>query len=296
MSITILGLGGCGSNITNQINKNFSDFNFKIIDTNNKVNTNLDKKDIFFLGNGLGSGMNPAVALQLAKNKEKELLEFIKKPELLFLVAGVGGTGNGLTDYLSTFTEAKGSLPIVYIVKPSKLEPDRMPLFEGMMGILKKNNYSYMVIDNQKIIDKYKDQEVPPHFIYEKANVVLSQSLKTIENLKNSGEVDLNDIKTVLKYKGYFLADTTKGNSFQECKKKIEGHPFLDFKLESLKGSILRISYGKIEPSFKEIQPFVEWINSLNETNGKSKIVFQKTEQEKIQLDLILTGINSQTL
>ena len=54
-----------------QINKNFTDFNFKIIDTNNQNKSNLDKKSILFLGNGRGSGMNPNLALQLAQKNKK---------------------------------------------------------------------------------------------------------------------------------------------------------------------------------------------------------------------------------
>lgn len=293
MSITIVGLGGCGSRIANQINKNFTDFQFKIIDTNNKTKSNLDKKSILFLGNGRGSGMNPNLALQLGKPKEKEILEFIKKPELLFLIGGIGGTGNGLIDHLATTTATQNILPITYIVKPFSFENDRLKHFDKLINKLKQNNYSYMVIDNQKIAEKYSNLAVDE--VYLKANIVLSQSLKTIENLKNSRDVDLNDIKTVLNYKGYFLANTVQKENWQDCIDCIVDRHLVDFELESFEGSILRVS-GKTLPTQKETESFINFLNSKKQGNGKSKFIFQKTDQEKIQLDLILTGINNNIL
>lgn len=293
MSITIVGLGGCGSRITNQINKNFIDFNFKIIDTNNQTKSNLDNKSVLFLGNGRGSGMNPDLALQLSSKKEQELLDFIKKPELLFLISGVGGTGNGLIDHLATTTATQNILPIVYIIKPFSFENDRLKHFDKLIKKLKQNNYSYMVIDNQKIAEKYKDLAVDK--VYQKANLVLSQSLKTIENLKNSGDVDLNDIKTVLNSKGYFLSNTIQRDNWQECINNIVDHTLVDFELESFEGLILRVS-GKNLPSQKETEDFINFLNQKKQGSGKAKFVFQKTDQEKTQLDLILTGINNNNL
>jgi len=291
--ITILGLSGAGSKVATQINKNFTDFNFKIIDTNNQTKTNLDKKSILFLGNGRGSGMNPNLALQLAQKKEKELLEFISNPELLFLIAGTGGTGNGLIDYLASHTASQNILPIVYIIKPFLFENDRLKHFDILINKLKQNNYSYMVIDNQKIAEKYKD--LPVDEVYQKANIVLSQSLKTIENLKNSGDVDLNDIKTVLNSKGYFLSNTVQKDSWQDCIDSIVACHLVDFELESFEGLILRVS-GKNLPTQKDTESFINFLNQKKQGNGKAKFVFQKTDQEKIQLDLILTGINNNNL
>lgn len=287
MSITVLGLGGCGSRIVNQINKNFSDFQFKIIDTNNKTKTNLDKNSILFLGNGRGSGMNPNLALDLGKPKEKEILNFIKKPELLFLVGGIGGTGNGLIDHLANISP---SLPISYIVKPFNYETDRLISFNRLLTKLKQNNYSYMVIDNQKIAEKYSNLAI--NEVYQKANLILSKSLKTIENLKNSGDVDLNDIKTILSYHGYFLANTVKKDTWSECIISIVDNSLVDFELENFEGLVLRVS-GKNLPTQKETEKFIRFLNSKKVKEGKTKFVFQETDQEKIQLDLIITGINN---
>jgi len=293
MSTTqILGLGGAGVNIASNIQKNF-DFNFKIIDTNKKQleNSSLDKNNKFSLGNGRGSGMNPSLALQLGKHKEKELLEFIKKPELLLLVGGVGGTGNGLIDHLSNLTLSKGILPVAYIIKPNSLETNRLNHFNTLLRKLKQNKYSYTIIDTIKIAEKHGN--LNPLDLYSTADTILENSLKTVQNLEKSNcGIDFNDIKSILSYKGYFLANTVKAKSWQEAFSKVIDPELFDFKIDNFDGLILRIS-GKDLPKYKEIETALKELETFKNPSGKLKLGFEKTDKEGIQVDLILTGINS---
>jgi cell division GTPase FtsZ len=292
---SIIGLGGCGSNIITRINKNF-DFNFKIIDTNKKSleNTSLDKSNILNLGNGRGSGMSPQVALELAQKKESDILEFIKKPELLFLIAGVGGTGNGLMDYLSKLTLSKGILPVAYIIKPNSLENDRIHHFNILLNKFKQNNYSYTIIDSIKITEKYGG--LSPLELYSQADTIINSSLETIQNLeKSSCGIDFNDIKKILSYKGFFLANTVKAKTWQEAFSKVIDPELLDFELKSYDGMIIRIS-GKELPEYSKIEKAIMEQQKYKSESGHFKIGFEKTEYDGIQVDLILTGINSQTL
>lgn len=297
MSITVIGLGGCGSRITNQINKNFNDFQFKIIDTNNKAKTSLPKQDCFYLGNGNGSGMNPALALQLAKkeSKEKELSEFLKKPEVAILICGAGGTGQGLVDFVSNLLIKKGTLPIVFLVKPFDMD-DRDHYFNQMLKTVKQNKYSYSIISNQNIADLQGDLKI--NEIYQKPNEVLSSALQTIADLKNSNSIDFNDLKAILSYKGYFLSNTIKAKNWQECFKKVISPELLDFGISKFEGGLIKIQ-GSPEnlPSFNEFQNILKnEVLNLKTPQTKFKIDYQETQDKETTVNLILTGINNQIL
>lgn len=157
-SVTVVGLGGAGCNITTWIaDKKLA--GGKIIAANTDAAhlgtmTRADK--LILLGEklcrGHGCGGFPERGAEAAKENLAEIKEELQGTNLLFLVAGLGGgSGTGAIPVFAGVGKELGALTIACVTIPFTIEMTRREKARDAIRALAENCDSIVVIDNSKL-------------------------------------------------------------------------------------------------------------------------------------------------
>ncbi|MCE8422905.1 MAG: cell division protein FtsZ [Candidatus Methanoperedens sp.] len=156
-SVTVVGLGGAGCNITTWIaEKGF--VGGRIIAVNTDVNhLYVQKADkAILLGEklckGHGCGGYPEMGAQAARESLTELRDELTGSNLVFLVAGLGGgTGTGAMPVVADLTRELSALTIGCVTIPFTIEMARREKAREAIELLAKSCDSVVIIDNSKL-------------------------------------------------------------------------------------------------------------------------------------------------
>ncbi len=205
--IKVIGAGGGGGNAVNRmIDCNIKGVDFIALNTDAQALDVRSKAPIkIYIGeDGQGAGGDPSKAEKAAIDDKDKIIEAIRGAHLLFVTAGMGGgTGTGAAPVIAGFAREMGILTVGVVTKPFEYEAGRMEIAEAGIEKLKENVDSYIVIDNEKIMQMDDDDEILNDFI--KVDDVLRQAIQgIIDVIYHTGNinVDFADIKSCLKEKG----------------------------------------------------------------------------------------------
>lgn len=218
--IKVIGVGGGGSNAVNYMYaQKIPHVNFVVCNTDAQ---HLEKSPVpnkLLIGeaitNGLGAGNVPDVGRQCAEasaDKIKEL--FDDKTEMVFITAGMGGgTGTGAAPVVAELAKEAGMLTIGIVTVPFFFEGEKKILkaIEGAKE-MKKHVDALLVINNENLIDLYKDLNFFNAF--GKADDTLANAARSISEIISEPcyvNVDFQDVKTTLKGAGTAIISTAEG-------------------------------------------------------------------------------------
>ncbi len=129
--IAIVGLGGAGANILHCFGGSSAD-NVKlcIMSLDERVGRSCGNVEFLQLGSGLnhglGSGGDPDVGSQAAKESAAQIAELLRDSRLLVMVAGLGGgTGSGAAPVLASMAREAGLFLVSVLVMPFAFEGRR---------------------------------------------------------------------------------------------------------------------------------------------------------------------------
>lgn len=134
-NIKIIGVGGAGINIIQNIAKAESPFQYILMDSNKSCLSDSLIGDGVLLGesinkSGLGAGSNMELGRQFAVSSEEQIAEIISDADMVFIIAGLGGgVGSGSIPIIAQIAESLAIPSISFITEPFS--------FEG--GLRKKN-------------------------------------------------------------------------------------------------------------------------------------------------------------
>lgn len=157
-SITVVGLGGAGCNITTWIaDKKLA--GGKIIAANTDaghLSTMTRADTIMLLGEklckGHGCGGFPERGAQAANENLAEIKEELRGSNLIFLVAGLGGgSGTGAIPVFASVGREVGALTIACVTIPFTIEMTRREKAREAIRALAESCDSIVVIDNSKL-------------------------------------------------------------------------------------------------------------------------------------------------
>ena len=182
--IKVIGVGGGGGNAVNHMfEKGIKDVDFIVANTDHQA---LERSEVPFkiqlgpsLTNGLGAGNNPEHGASAAVESIEDIdsvLGGIENTKMLFVTAGMGGgTGTGAAPVIAKHAKEQGILTVAIVTVPFRFEgPKRVNQAIKGLEELKQNVDSLLVIDNDKILQQYKDETVTNAFGY--ADDVLTQA------------------------------------------------------------------------------------------------------------------------
>lgn len=218
--IKVIGVGGGGSNAVNYMYaQKIPHVNFVVCNTDAQ---HLEKSPVpnkLLIGeaitNGLGAGNVPDVGRQCAEASADKIRElFDDKTEMVFITAGMGGgTGTGAAPVVAELAKEAGMLTIGIVTVPFFFEGEKKILkaIEGAKE-MKKHVDALLVINNENLIDLYKDLNFFNAF--GKADDTLANAARSISEIISEPcyvNVDFQDVKTTLKGAGTAIISTAEG-------------------------------------------------------------------------------------
>ena len=140
--IKVIGIGGGGGNSLSRM-KEIGIRGGELIaintDAQDLLYANADQKILIGreLTLGLGSGSNPKVGEEAAKESESEIKKKIAGSDMIFITCGMGGgTGTGAAPVVASLAKKQGALTIGVVTLPFTIE-GRKRIENAMMGLEK---------------------------------------------------------------------------------------------------------------------------------------------------------------
>ena len=309
--IKAIGVGGGGGNAVNHMYKQgIHDVSFVLCNTDNQALSDSSVPVLLQLGEeGLGAGNKPAKARKAAEDSIDAIKEMLNDgTKMAFITAGMGGgTGTGAAPVIARVSKEMGILTVGIVTIPFRFEGKRK-IDQALDGVeeMAKNVDALLVINNERLRKIYPDLTVLSAF--EKADDTLSVAAKSIaEIITNHGliNLDLNDVKTVLKDGGVAIMSTGYGEGEGRVKQAIEdalNSPLLnDNDVFNAKKILLSINFAKqsnngeaqnegglMMEEMNEVNDFMEQFGSDFEI--KWGIALDPELGKKVKVTILATG------
>lgn len=306
--IVIMGVGGGGSNSVSRLNAIG-------IDGVETVAVNTDAQHLLIsvadrkiligreLCGGNGSGGDPHIGEEAARESAEELEEFLRGCDLLFLMAGLGGgTGTGASPVIAEIGRRVGAAVVSIVTLPFTAEGVKKREI-AMRGLSKLASVSdtLVVVNNDRILDIAKELPLQQAFFI--SDEIMARAVKgVVELVIKPGlvNVDLADLRNVIENGGpavLTFGESDGENRAMEAVEDALGNPLLDADISGGKACIINITSGP-DFSLEEVQQIVETIvSSLDPTaNVIWGARIDESLKGSVQVLLIVTGVTSPTV
>jgi cell division protein FtsZ len=303
--IKVVGVGGGGNNSLSRM-REIGIKGGELIaintDAQDLLYTNAEQKVLIGreLTQGLGSGSNPKIGEEAAKESESEIKKKLAGSDMIFITCGQGGgTGTGAAPVIASIAKKQGALTIGVVTLPFTIEGKKR-LENAMNGLerLEAIVDTLIVIPNDKLLELAP--ELPLHTAFKIADEILTNAVKGITELvTTSGLVNLDfaDVRAVMIDGGVSLigmgeSDTT--NRATEAVEKAINNPLLDVDISNAGGALVNIIGGP-DMSLDECKLIIETIGE--QLNPYSKLIWgaqiAQDMEKSIRVLLIVTGVKS---
>ena len=229
--IKVIGVGGGGGNaVSHMFRTGIKEVEFVVCNTDEQalrispVPLKIQLGEV--LTKGLGTGCSPEQGRQAAEESEDKIRELLSdNTEMVFITAGMGGgTGTGAAPVIAKMAKEKDILTVGIVTLPFRHEGIKT-LQRACDGILELQQQvdSLLIVDNEKLCEIYGD--LPTNEAFEKADDVLSVAAKGIAEiitLPGHINVDLADVKMVMKNSGVALMGAGKASGEQRAFEAVE--------------------------------------------------------------------------
>lgn len=305
--IKVIGVGGGGSNAVNHMyNEGIHDVSFVVCNTDNKALQDSPVPVKLQLGHeGLGAGNRP----ERAKAATMETIEEVKQmlndgsTKMVFVTAGMGGgTGTGAAPIIAKTAKDMGILTVGIVTIPFKWE-GKKKIDQALDGVdeISKNVDALLVINNERLLDIYKDLTVINAFA--KADDTLcnaARSIAEIITMHGMINLDFNDVKTVLKDGGVAIMSTGYGKGDGRVTSAIEdalNSPLLNNNdIYHSKKILLCISFSSSDESqslmmdeMNEVNAFMDKIKN-EDVETKWGLCVDQSLGEQVKVTILATG------
>lgn len=304
--ILVIGSGGAGNNTINRLYLNYLN-GIKTVaintDAQDLLKVKADKKILIgkTLTNGLGAGSYPEVGEKAAYEDIDEIKEILNDKSVVFLTSGLGGgTGTGSLPVIAEISKRTGALTIAIVTMPFTMEGKKR-YDNAVYGLLKleKRVDAIIIISNDKLLELYP--KLPMKTTFQLCDKLLTDSINNIiEMISKPGIVnlDLADLKSVLRDIGYSIVAFGEGEGSQKSKDCIElalGNPLLDVEINGAKGALINIT-GGTDLRLEEAHNVVKHVMDAIGGNAKMKwgVQIDNALKNKIKVMAIITGIPRQ--
>lgn len=247
VDIKVLGIGGAGNNaINNMLSAKIQNVSFYAVNTDTQALSlsMADEEHRLQIGKeltrGFGTGSDPKIGYEAAKESEKELQELLKGTDLLFLTAGMGGgTGTGATPYIAKLAKDMKILTIAVVTKPFETFEGRVRMQNALSGIEELHHYvdSLLVIPNEKL-NMINEPGLSLADAFRSADEALRQGIQGITDIitrKSFINLDYADVKKVVQNSGTAHIGIGEGagdNRMRQALKQAVSSPLLETDIE----------------------------------------------------------------
>ncbi len=255
-TVSIIGLGGAGCNITTYLSEKRV-HGAKIIGANTDINhLVLQKADkLILLGKeicrGKGCGGFPGVGMQCATESGEEIKKELEGSNIVFILAGLGGgTGTGAAPVVAEIAHAQGAVTIACLTLPFEIESLRRQNAVDAIHALEGTCNSVVLIDNTKL-RKFAGK-LPLKTAFAVANSLIGALVKSItETITEPSlmNLDFADLKAVLEKGGissFGIGDAEGPERVEKAVNRAVSTPLLDIPaISSPYGLLINIIGGR---------------------------------------------------
>lgn len=207
--ICVMGVGGGGVNATNMmVSQNIKGVDIVATNTDGQTLNTCLAHNVLPLGHnlsgGLGAGGNPIRGAEAAREARKDIHDFIKQYDMLFLAAGLGGgTGTGATPIIAEIAKDAGVLTVGVVTLPFSYEgSQRIDIATYGLEELSSVIDSLLVIPNDNIMQNdFTSHEIGVEEGFRIVDSVLANTVKSITEIitvPSLINIDFADIKNCL--------------------------------------------------------------------------------------------------
>ena len=303
--IKVIGVGGGGGNSLSRM-KEIGIKGGELIavntDAQDLLYANADQKILIGreLTQGLGSGSNPKIGQESARESGSEIKKKISGSDMIFITCGLGGgTGTGAAPVIADLAKKQGALTIGVVTLPFTIE-GRKRIENAMEGLERFESVvdTLIVIPNDKLLELAPD--LPLQTAFKISDEILTNAVKGITELvTTSGLVNLDfaDIKTVMVNGGVSLIGMGEADSEHRAIEAVEKaiqNPLLDVDISNTTGALVNIIGGP-DMSLDECKSIIETVGSKLSPDAKLIWGAQISDdmEKSIRVLLILTGVKS---
>ncbi len=306
-SLTVMGVGGAGSNaVNNMIQSNLNNVEFIVANTDaqalenslcyNRIQLGLEKTK------GLGAGADPTIGKEAAEESIDLISEELRNTNMLFITAGLGGgTGTGALPVIASIAKKLGIVTVAIVSTPFNFEgTKRMNLaLEGLEEV-KNNVDTLLIIPNQNLF-KVSNEQTSFAEAFKKADNVLFDGVKGLTDLITQPgliNLDFADVRTVIKEMGFAMMGTAVAegeNKAVEASNLALTNPLIEnIDMNTAKGVIVNISGGS-DMTLLEVDHAANIIRQS--VNPDANIIFGSLIDEnlkgKLKISIFATGIEA---
>ncbi len=303
--IVIMVIGGAGSNTITRLNAIGVDSVETVAvntDAQHLLTTVADRKLLLGkeLCGGNGSGGDPQIGEEAAKESVDELEQYLKGADVLFLMAGLGGgTGTGASPIIAEVGKKVGAVVVSIVTLPFSAEGTKKKEI-AMKGLAKlaESSDTIVVVNNDRILDIAK--ELPLHQAFFISDEIVARAVKGIvELVMKPGliNVDLADLRNVLENGGPAVLSFGESDGENRAIEAVEdalGNPLLEADISGGKAAIINITSGP-DFSLEEMEQIVETI--VGSLDATANVIWGARIDESlkgvVQVLLVVTGIAS---
>ncbi len=306
--IKIFGAGGAGSNsITRLMREGIKGASLIACNTDAPHLLRVRSHNKILLGKnltrGLGSGADPKVGEDAARESEGELMKYISGSDILFVTAGLGGgTGTGTAHYIAKIAKNLGALTIGVVTLPFKSEGIvRMQNANWGLSKLLKSSDTVIIIPNDKLLELVPDLPLEKAFKY--ADEIIVKAISGLTDLvTNPGliNLDFNDLKTIMQNSGVAMigigvSAENEDTRIIDAVEKAINSPFLQIDMSTATGVIVNVKGGK-DMQLQEANNAAE---EVQKRVGKdAKIIWGASLDEKyngkVEILIVATGLSTE--
>lgn len=309
--IKVIGVGGGGGNaVEHMITHGAKSIEFIAANTDHQALQRSKAHVNIQLGStGLGAGARPEIGAAAAQEKREQVAEAIRRANLLFITAGMGGgTGTGASPVIAKLAKEMGMLTVGIVTSPLAVE-GKIRYEQAFRGIeeLRQNVDSLLIINNENILEIYGRLALKQAF--GKADDILASAAKGIAEIitveSDLVNVDFADVSKVMRDSGraHMSVATAEGDNRAEAVAEASLHsPLLDHNLISgARNILLNISVANAEElMYEEVVRILEYIQahaSVEDESGNihnANIIWGTSEKPQlgnaIELVVVATG------
>jgi cell division protein FtsZ len=303
--IKVIGVGGAGGNTISRM-REIGIKGGEIIaintDAQDLLYSNADKKILIGreISKGLGSGSNPRIGAEAARESQQEIKKSLDGSDMVFVTCGLGGgTGTGAAPVIAEIAKKQGALTIGVVTLPFTVEGKKR-IENAMDGLERMESIvdTLIIIPNDKLLELAPDLPLPTAF--KVADEILTNAVKGITELvTRSGLVNLDfaDIKTVMSDGGVSLiglGESDSNNRAIEAIEKAIDNPLLDVDISNGAGALVNVIGGE-DLALDEYKQIIEHIGERLSPEAKmiSGAQISKDLEGAIKVMVIVTGVKS---
>jgi cell division protein FtsZ len=298
--IRVVGVGGAGVNAVNRmVEAEVEGIEFLAINTDLQSLQQSAAHETLHIGDsltrGLGSGSNPDLGRQAAREGHDQIKALLRGSDMVFIAAGAGGgTGTGAAPIVAQIARDLGALTVGIITRPFQFEGTRRrEQAEAGISALAAEVDTLIVVPNNRLLSVL-DRNVSMVDAFRVADDVLRQGVQGVSDLVTLPgliNLDFADVRTIMSDAGNALLGIGMGTGERraiDAAEQAVASPLLETSMEGARSILLSITGGR-DLSLWEVNEAAKAVAEA--AHPDANIIFGAMVDEKLEDQVWVTVV-----